>query len=151
MSGIGRVAGLVGRGLAAGAVGTAAMTASSTLEAKLRERSPSSAPADAAEKVLGVEPVDEESEARLSNAVHWAYGTGWGAARGILAAMGLRGVEATGTHLALVWGSALTMLPKLGVAPPPQEWGPKELGIDLMHHAVYATATGLTFAALTRR
>lgn len=43
------------------------------------------------------------------------------------------------------------MLPKLGVAPPPSEWGPKGLGIDLMHHAVYAGATGLAFAALTRR
>lgn len=142
--------GLIGRGLAAGAVGTAAMTASSTLEAKLRDRGSSSAPAEAAEAVMGVEPVDEEHEARLSNAVHWAYGTGWGAARGLLAAMGLRGLEASGVHLALVWGSALTMLPRLGVAPPPTEWGPKELGIDLLHHAVYAGATGLAFAALTR-
>jgi hypothetical protein len=37
----------IGRGLAAGLVGTAAMTVSSTLEAKLRKRKPSQAPATA--------------------------------------------------------------------------------------------------------
>lgn len=148
--GIGRIAGLVGRGLAAGVVGTAVMTASSTLEAKLRERGASTVPADAAEEVLGVHADDEESKAELSNAVHWAYGVGWGAARGLLGAMGLRGLEATGAHLALVWGAGLVMLPRLGVAPPASEMGAKELGVDLCHHAVYAGATGLAFAALTR-
>ena len=43
--GLGDTAAAVGKGLAAGAAGTVAMT--STLEAKLRERGSSSAPADA--------------------------------------------------------------------------------------------------------
>jgi hypothetical protein len=46
------------------------MTASSTLEAKLRGRGASLTPAQAAQKVLGVEPIDEGSEARFSNLVH---------------------------------------------------------------------------------
>ncbi len=51
--------------------GTAALTVSSALEAKIRERGSSSAPADAAGKVLGVQPRDEAGEARFSNVVHW--------------------------------------------------------------------------------
>jgi hypothetical protein len=74
---IGDLASAVGRGLFAGAIGTAAMTVSSTLEAKLRDRAGSSAPADAASNVLGVKPVDASAEARFSTLVHWGYGTGW--------------------------------------------------------------------------
>jgi hypothetical protein len=45
----------IGKGLVAGLAGTAAMTASSTLEMKLRKRKGSAAPAKAAEKALGIE------------------------------------------------------------------------------------------------
>lgn len=51
----GDIAGAVGKGLAAGLIGTAAMTISSTIEARVRQREPSTAPADAAAKVLGIE------------------------------------------------------------------------------------------------
>ncbi|MDQ4064389.1 MAG: hypothetical protein M3122_11035 [Actinomycetota bacterium] len=87
----GDVAAAIGKGLFAGVAGTAAMTASSTIEAKLRGRGSSSAPGQADAKVLGVEPVDEESEARFYNLVHWGYGTAWGGARGFLEAAGLSG------------------------------------------------------------
>jgi hypothetical protein len=73
---IGDVAADFGKGLFAGVAGTAAMTVSSTLEMKLSGRPASQTPADAAEKVLQVEPEDEDSEARFSNLVHWGYGTG---------------------------------------------------------------------------
>ena len=56
---LGDVAADIGKGLFAGAIGTAAMTVSSTLEMQIRDRPPSSAPADAAAKVLGVEPKGE--------------------------------------------------------------------------------------------
>jgi hypothetical protein len=141
-----------GNGLAAGAAGTVAMTISSTLEAKLRERErergSSSAPADAAGKVLGVQPRDEAGEARFATVVHWAYGTSWGAVRGLLHAIGVDGGRATAAHFAAVWGSELAMLPALDVAPPPWESEPKEIAIDAFHHAVYAIATGVAFAAL---
>ena len=79
---LGEVAAAVGKGLFAGVAGTVAMTTSSTLEAKLRGRGASSTPAQAAQKVLGVEPMDEGSEARFTNLVHRGYGTVWGGARG---------------------------------------------------------------------
>ncbi len=147
---IGDIAGTIGKGLAAGIVGTAAMTVSSTLEAKLRQREPSSAPSDAAGKVLGVQPRDAEGKARFSTAVHWAFGTGWGAARGAWAVLGVRRGPGTVAHFATVWGNELVSLPKLGVAPPVKEWGSKELAIDAFHHAVYAVATGLAFEFLDR-
>ncbi len=126
------------------------MTASSTLEMKLRGREGSSAPADAAGKVLGVQPRDAAGTARFASVVHWAYGTSWGAARGLIEVAGLRGPTATAAHFAAIWPSAMVMLPSLGVAPPPWRWGATELGIDALHHAVYATATGVAFAALDR-
>lgn len=147
---MGDVAGLVGRGLFAGAIGTAAMTVSSTAEMKRRGREGSTAPADAAAKVLGVEPTGDAEKARFSTVVHWAYGTGWGAVRGLVAAAGVRNPAAGFLHLGLVWGSELVMLPALEVVPPVKQWGTKELAIDAFHHTVYATATSLAFAVLAR-
>jgi len=72
---LGDVAAAFGKGIFAGVARTAAMTLSSTIEMKLRGCPASSTPAQAAAKVLGVEPVDEEEKARFSNVVHWAYGT----------------------------------------------------------------------------
>lgn len=150
MNPVARLAASIGKGLFAGAVGTAAMTVSSSLEMKLRDREASSAPADAAGIVLGVEPRDEEGKERFSNVVHLGYGTGWGAARGVLGFVGLSGPAAAVAHMVAVWGSELVMLPKLGVTPPPSKWGGKELGVDLMHHATYAVATSIAYQWLDR-
>lgn len=146
----GDIASAVGKGLAAGVVGTVAMTVSSTVEAKMRGREPSSAPADAAGKVLGVQPRNPAGQARFSNVVHWAYGTSWGAARGLLAALGLGGVLGSLGHFGAVWGSSLVMLPGLKVAPPVKEWGSEELAVDAFHHAVYAAAAGCAYTFLNR-
>ena len=144
------VAGAVGKGLFAGAVGTAAMTISSTLEAKMNEREPSSAPSDAAGKVIGVQPRNEAGKARFSTVVHWGYGTGWGAARGLLEVGDMGSAAATATHFATVWGSSLAMLPALRVAPAPTEMGATQLATDALHHGVYAVATGLAYRFIDR-
>ena len=142
------VAADVGKGLFAGVVGTAAMTVSSTLEMKIRDRPGSSAPAEAAGKVLGVEPKGEAEQARFSNMVHWSYGTSWGAVRGLIGAAGLEGPGAAAAHLGVVWGTEQVMLPALGVAPPFWRWGVKEVAIDTLHHLVYAGATSVAYAFL---
>lgn len=147
---IGKIAAAVGKGLFAGLVGTAAMTVSSTLEAKLRDRKPSTTPVDAAGIVLGFEAVGEREKARLSSLVHWAYGTLWGAPRGVLAVAGLPASAATLAHLGAVWGGEVAMLPQLGLAPPIKEWGPSEVAIDLWHHLVYVSATALAWSYLER-
>ncbi len=150
MNSMGRLASSLGKGLFAGAFGTGVMTVSSTLEMKLRGREGSTAPADAAAKVLGVEPRDEEAKERFSNLVHFGYGTGWGAARGVIGFIGLAGPTAAAAHMAVVWGTELVMLPALEVAPPATKWGGKEVGIDWLHHAVYAVATSVAYEWLDR-
>ena len=148
-SGLGGLAGRIGRGLVAGAVGTAAMTVSSTIEQKRREREASTAPADAAMKVLGIESFcDDAAKSRFSNVVHWAYGTAWGVPRALLDAAGLSPAAATAAHGGALWGSEQVMLPALGVAPPLWEGGATEVAIDAGHHLVYTLTTSLAYAAL---
>jgi hypothetical protein len=142
----------IGRGLLAGFAGTAAMTASSTLEARLRGRPASTAPARATAKVLGItEFEDDLAKARFSDLSHWGYGTGWGVVRGLLAAIGLSPRAATAAHGAAVYGAAQVTLPALEIAPPAIFWPKEEIAIDAFHHAVYAAATGAAYALLQGR
>jgi hypothetical protein len=136
----------IGDGLVAGFLGTAAMTASSTIEARLRRRAASTAPARATAKALGIADFEDDvARARFNDISHWGYGTGWGVVRGLLGAGGLSGPRATAAHGAAVWGSAAVTLPALDVAPPFVFWGRREVAIDLLHHAVYALATGAAY------
>jgi hypothetical protein len=147
----GSFAASIGKGLVAGLAGTAAMTISSSVEARLRHRAASSAPARATAKVLGIKEFEDGvAAARFNDLAHWGYGTGWGIVRGVLAAAGLSPRAATAAHGAAVWGSAAVSLPALDIAPPFVFWGRKELAIDLWHHAVYAGATGLAYRLLDR-
>lgn len=106
-------AGALGKGVLAGLAGTAAMTLSSTIEMRLRERGSSDALAQAAGKVLDLDPeeMDDEAKAQFSNAVHWGYGTSWGAMRGALHAAGVHGVAADAAHFGTVWGRSKSCCP----------------------------------------
>jgi hypothetical protein len=148
---IGDIASAVGKGLVAGAAGTLAITASQLLAQRFAGQEPSSAPVEAAEKVIGIEPKDETGEKRLSTLVHFVYGTVWGVPRALMELFGLRGWKATSAHLVAVQAAAGTVLPALDIAPPPQETPPKELGLEAFHHAVYAFATSAALSFLDRR
>lgn len=146
------LAGSVGKGMLAGLIGTAVMTVSSTIEQKLRERGASSAPADAASEVLGIDEFeDSDARQRFSNLVHWGYGIGWGGVRGAIGATGLRAVPATAVHTGLIYAAEQMMLPALDVAPPATEWGGEEVAIDAWHHLVYGVATGAAYELLDDR
>jgi hypothetical protein len=96
----------VGKGLAAGFAGTAAMTMSSTIAQKLRHRAASTVPADATAKVLGIsEFKSQAARNRFSNISHWGYSTGWGAVHGLLASVGLGATAATAAHTGAVWSN----------------------------------------------
>jgi hypothetical protein len=147
-----KLASSIGKGLVAGLAGTASMTLSSTVEARLRQRQPSSAPARATAKVLGISSFsDEIAQARFNDLAHWGYGTGWGVVRGLLDALGLPPRTATAAHAAAVWGSAPVALPALEIAPPAIFWAPQEIAIDAFHHTVYAIATGIAYELLSDR
>ena len=146
----GAIAAAAGVGLAAGLAGTAAMTLSSTIEAKIGHREPSTAPADAARKLLGVKPEGAEQAKRFGTIVHWAYGTSWGAVRGLLGCTGLPAPAASAAHMVLLWGSEQVMLPALGVTPPLTEQDAADIAIDAWHCVVYAAAAGAAYEALSR-
>ena len=146
MKAVTRTASAIGDGLVAGLLGTAAMTLSSTIEARLRHRQASSAPARATAKALGIAAFDNDlAKARFNDLSHWGYGTGWGVVRGLLGATGMPARKATAAHGAAIWGSAAVTLPALEIAPPFVFWGKEEVAIDLFHHTVYAVATGLAY------
>jgi hypothetical protein len=142
----------VGKGLVAGFIGTAAMTLSSTVEAKLRGRQASSAPARATAKMLGIKSFDDDiAAARFNDLSHWGYGTGWGVVRGLLAAAGVPPRAATAAHGAAIYGAAQVTLPALEIAPPVVFWAKEEIAIDAFHHAVYAAGTGIAYELLDGR
>jgi hypothetical protein len=142
----------IGKGLVAGFAGTAAMTISSTTEARLRHRRASSAPARATARMLGIREFDSDlARARFNDLSHWGYGTGWGVVRGVLAATGMSPRVATAAHGAAIYGTAQVTLPALDVAPPIVFWRKEEVAIDAWHHAVYAVATGLAYRLIDGR
>jgi hypothetical protein len=142
------IASALGKGILAGLAGTAAITLSQMIEMKITKRENSDAPVKVASEVTGVAPKNEEEKQKVNQEIHWAYGTSWGIARGMIALAGLKGLPAALVHFGAIWGSALIMLPKYDAAPPVQEQEPKSIAIDALHHAVYALAAGAAYDAL---
>lgn len=151
MTSITAIAHAIGRGLVAGLAGTAAMTVSSTIEARRSGRGSSDTPAQAVATVLGVEEYEDTgAKQRTNQLAHWGYGTGLGAVRGLLDAMGLsRNVADVAFHAA-VWGAEQTLLPGLGLAPPVTQWSAREVVADLTHHSVYSVTTNGVYRWLSR-
>ncbi len=155
------------RGLLAGVVGTAAMTAWQELSAKLQSSTDgggggsddpweqASAPAKVGKRIgEGVfqHEVSSELIPVLTHGMHWAYGTGWGAAYGLIAGSvarrrPLRLGLAFGTG---VWAMSYVQLVPMGLSQPPWKYPPKELAMDLSYHLVYGSGTGLAYTALDR-
>jgi len=136
------VAVALGRGLVAGVAATAAMTVASTTEMKLRRRAPSTAPAEVAGKLLGVERRDPAAPAhdRFATVAHAATGVSLGTVRGLLDLAGVRGPAAPAAFFAIAWAPDLVAVPASGASPPPWRWGAIELALSAAHHAVYAAA-----------
>jgi Protein of unknown function (DUF1440) len=141
----------VARGLAAGAVGTAAMTAAQTAYYKAQGSEPSTTPAEVAKRIIrGVfdRSVDEDKTEVLNNAMHWTYGTSWGAVYGL--AQGTVHARSTRHGLlfgTLVWGTSLVHLPAMKLAPPVWEYEPAQLASDVGFHLIYGITVGLTYSA----
>jgi len=146
---LGHIAGAIGRGIIAGLAGTAAMTVAQMIEMKITGRKASDTPYKAVSKVFGIEAKSDKDKEKLSNIIHWVYGSSWGIPRGLLAEFGANGAAGTGAHFASVWGTEVVMLPSLGVAEPITKWGPKAIGQDMLFHAIYAITVGLVADALT--
>jgi hypothetical protein len=160
--------GAVARGLVAGVVGTAAMTAWQELSGRLESSGKSGgqgegdgtgdpwegapAPAVVARRVLeGVfrQEVSAERIPLLTHLMHWGYGTGWGVAYGLLQGT----VRANPlVHGALfgtgVWAASYLQLVPMGIYEPPWEYPPETLALDLSYHLVYGVATAAAYDAI---
>jgi hypothetical protein len=142
---LGSVGTAIGVGLLAGLAGTLAITLSQMAEMKMTGRKPSQTPVKAVNKVLDIKPSYKKSAEKVSNEIHWVYGTSQGITRGLISLTGLKGLPASLLHFATVWGASLIMLPKLKVAPAITEEKPQEILTDAFHHAVYAAAAGVAY------
>jgi uncharacterized membrane protein len=141
-----------GCGIAAAAVGTAAMTSAQVWLYGITGGHESEAPAKVAEKILGALGVKVRKERRpaLGTAMHALYGTSWGLPFGVLFGRGGPTGPAKGLVFGLeVWLASLVELPALGVAPPAWKQPPGALAQDLAFHLVYGTATAAAYEAFT--
>jgi hypothetical protein len=136
------------RSLLAGVAGTAAMTASSTAEMKLRGREASDAPVKAIERLAGRELPAREA---LGDAAHLLTGLALGLPRALMERAGWSQGAASAAQFGVAWTPEIVALPALDVVPPPWEWGAKELAISAVHHAVYAAAAGAALALVGPR
>lgn len=134
----------VARGLAAGVVGTAVMTATTRLEATLR-RTDQPVNYDASDHVVTAvatvlrhQPHGDGERRAMQLLGHWGYGTGLAAAYPLLrTALPGRGAAAL---FVLSQAVAFTMFPAIGGTPPPWRWRPDVLASSLAQHAIYAAA-----------
>jgi hypothetical protein len=151
------------RGVAAGLVGTAGMTAYQLAVAKLQGKpvatpvphrwADAPAPAQVAKEVADAagqgSRLTREDVPLVTNAVHWLYGTAWGAVYALAArdANPVAGGLAFGTG---VWAAAYAQLVPLGIYEPPWRQAPDELALDLSYHLVYGIAVAAAFSGLER-
>jgi len=144
----------VAKGVAAGAVGTAAMTGYQLAVAKVRHSESSSAPAEVRRRIIEGVFEREAPEHRmdaLNNAMHVLYGTSWGPVYGIAqASLDLPPIHHGALFGAVVWAASLIELPAMKIAPPVWETPPLEVALDLSYHLVYGIGVAGAFALLDR-
>lgn len=136
-------------GLAAGAVGTVALTLAEKAEMAMSGRDPSDVPGQVGVRLSGREPAREpDLVKRLNPLVHWAHGIGLGAVRGGLDAAGLGRLRATVAFLPIVWAGDAALYRTLGLAPAPWRWSRGELAADVFGKSVLALATSGAYIVL---
>ncbi len=138
----------MGKGMAAGLVGTVAMTVSERLEMAVTGREASDVPGQVGAKLLRRHPKTDAEMQRLSTQVHWAHGVLGGALRGALDQAGVTGPAASVAHFAALWAGDAGLYAALDIAPAPWDWEPEELTTDILHKGVYAAVTGAVYDAL---
>jgi hypothetical protein len=128
---------VIGRGALAGTAGALAMSVSTNLEMRLRERGPSDAPAKALERLFGIEIDTERGEQLLVLAAHFATSITLG-----MVGAAIRRRTGRAAAGAALLGASLTpevvVVPALGAAPAPTRWSAVDWLVAVVHHSVYA-------------
>jgi hypothetical protein len=156
--------GAIALGAAAGIAGTAVMTGVQLAEQKLRgggtSEPPASwdeapAPAQVGERVArGVfeHPLDLEQASRITNIVHWSYGTLWGIGFGVVQrSLSLPVLPAAVGFGTLVWASDYALLPAMKIYKPAWRYPASTLAIDLGRHLAFGAGVAGAYALLDRR
>jgi hypothetical protein len=126
------------------------MTAAEKVEQAVTGRPGSYVPARALLTLLGRRPSETARPVGWNHAMHWGTGAVLGALRGVWAAVGLRGIQASLTHTVVRLATDQTLENATGVGAPPSTWPPAERVVDVLHKAVYSAATGLVADRLVR-
>jgi hypothetical protein len=157
--------GTLGRGIAAGVIGTACMTALQEVSLRVKQhamvgmkhqeesegdpwkRAP--APAQllkrAVEKATGVEP-DPAAIPLYTNVTHWGYGISLGAAYAVLERRLHLQPTLAGPAFGLgVWAQSYATLVPLGLYKWPWHYSAKTIAKDLSYHLVYGTGVAVGY------
>jgi hypothetical protein len=129
----------------AGLGGAGVMTVFQKLvEMPITGREDSYAPQRFAEKILPIQATTDASRKRLNYATHFALGMTWGAAYGVAAYKGLRGLRAITTTFATIYVQDVVMVTALGLDKP-WTWSRQDTVIDVVDKFVNVVGTGLVF------
>jgi hypothetical protein len=134
---------VAGRGLLAGLVGVAIMTAAEKVEQLFTGRPSSFVPARTLERLLKLPRKPDPQRLWLNWAMHWGQGILLGAVRALMAERGVRGPMGSFLFMNLRLLNDQAVENATGAGAPPWTWPVDEQVIDLLHKAVYAFATGL--------
>jgi hypothetical protein len=135
----------LGRGLAAGLLGTGGMTAVQTLvEMPVTGRRDSDAPARFVETVLPIPVTGAEQHHRLNYLAHYALGATWGGAYGLVARARLRGWKALVVAFGVRYAADVLLSTALGIYQP-SKWTPQDVTVDLLDKSVQVAMTSILF------
>lgn len=138
------------RGVAAGLVGTAAMTVGELVEQRITGRPDSHIPARTLRILLG-RPADDAVRYPVWNhAMHWLTGATLGALRGLWSVTGIRGGSATAAHAVVRLAFDQTLENATGAGAAPSLWPAGEKTADYLHKGIFAVVTGAVSDALNR-
>jgi hypothetical protein len=155
------------RGAAAGAIGTTAMDlaqyaryrrdgSESLLDWEfhgVKDWDSAPAPAQAGKRLIeGLfrTELPDRAANTVNNAMHWAYGIGWGTGFALLAdAVRVPSARWGALFGTVVWLTDYAVLPATGLYKPIWEYDAKTLGKDWADHLVYGTVTAAAHAALS--
>ncbi len=130
------------RGLIAGVIGVAAMTAGEKLEQAITRRPNSYVPAHTLERLLGQSYRPDEERLGMNWAMHWGQGIALGVARVVMARRGIRGPVGSFLFMNLRLLNDQTLENATGVGAPPWTWSRTDQVVDIGGKAVYSFVTG---------
>jgi hypothetical protein len=107
-----------------------------------------------AEKVAeGVleQPIKRDTQQAAGQAIHWSYGAAWGAFYGIVqGSLRLPDLLAGTLFGAIVGGVASTLVPSMGLTPPPSEQPVPRNAMQMGLTMLYGLSTALAFRLLCK-